>query len=94
MTLTNVTVTDPLTCRDGSSTAADRDLAPGASDGVHRTSYAVTQADIDSNGGFDDGDIDNTAEDGSGPNGRDRSVDDSEECCRQSPRLSIDKTVR
>ena len=54
-TLTGVTVKDPLTGAD----VAIGTLAPGQSETV-ATSYTVTQADFDNNGGGD-GDIDNTA---------------------------------
>ena len=55
ITLTDVTVTDPLT---GTSESVGS-LAPGATATVS-ASYAITQADLDSNGGGD-GDVDNTA---------------------------------
>ena len=55
VTLTGVTVVDPLTGQSISGVT----LAPGASQ-TYNTSYTLTQADLDSNGGGDD-DIDNTA---------------------------------
>lgn len=55
MTLTGVTIVDPLT---GLATTV-ASLAPGATHLVG-TSYTLTQADLDGNGGGD-GDIDNTA---------------------------------
>ncbi|MEM8550891.1 MAG: SdrD B-like domain-containing protein, partial [Pseudomonadota bacterium] len=70
VTLTNVTVVDPLT---GTSEVIPS-LAAGASQTFH-ADYAITQEDIDTNGGGD-GDIDNTAtadSDQTGP------VDDHEE---------------
>ena len=61
VTLTNVTVTDPLTATNTNI----GDLAPGESQTVS-TSYAITQADIDSDGTLEPdnvlaGQIDNTA---------------------------------
>src|SRR4029077_6344724 len=55
VTLTGVTVTDPLTAQNDSITT----LAPGESR-TFNSSYTLTQADLDNNGGGD-GDIDNTA---------------------------------
>ncbi|MGC1269079.1 MAG: DUF11 domain-containing protein [Croceibacterium sp.] len=55
VTLTNVTVVDPLTGQNITGVT----LAPGASQ-TYNTSYTLTQADLDNNGGGD-GDIDNTA---------------------------------
>ncbi len=47
VTLTNVTVTDPLTC--GTIIISAADGAWRRARGVHRPAYALTQADIDSN---------------------------------------------
>ena len=55
ISLTGVTVTDPLTGQDISGVS----LAPGASQSYQST-YTLTQADLDNNGGGD-GKIDNTA---------------------------------
>ncbi|NBU58211.1 MAG: DUF11 domain-containing protein [Betaproteobacteria bacterium] len=55
VTLTGVTVTDPLTGQNVTGVT----LAPGASQSYGST-YTLTQADLDNNGGGD-GDIDNTA---------------------------------
>lgn len=55
ITLTGVTVTDPLTGQDITGVT----LAPGASR-TYASTYTLTQADLDNNGGGD-GDIDNTA---------------------------------
>ena len=55
VTLTNVTVVDPLTGQNISGVT----LAPGATS-TYNTSYTLTQADLDNNGGGD-ADIDNTA---------------------------------
>jgi uncharacterized repeat protein (TIGR01451 family) len=56
VTLTNVTVTDPLT---GQNVVVGT-LAPGASSGPLPSAYTLTQADVDTKGGGDF-DIDNTA---------------------------------
>ena len=55
VTLTDVTVTDPLTGQDISGVT----LAPGASE-EYLTSYTLKQSDLDGQGGGD-GDMDNTA---------------------------------
>jgi hypothetical protein len=65
------------------------DLAPGASATVS-ASYAITQGDLDTNGGGD-GDIDNTA---TADSDQTDPVDDSEEVpLALTPSLSLDKQV-
>ena len=56
VTLTGVTVVDPLTGQNISGVT----LAPGASQ-VFNTSYTLTQADLEAGNAGGDGDIDNTA---------------------------------
>jgi conserved repeat domain len=87
VTLTDVTVTDPLTGTDVNI----GDLAPAASFTVENQTYAAQQSDIDTDGGGD-GDIDNTAaavsEQTPDP------VTDSEEVpVEGTPGLVIDKIV-
>ncbi|TFV95488.1 DUF11 domain-containing protein, partial [Algoriphagus kandeliae] len=85
VTLTNVTIVDPLTGTDVNI----GDLAPGASH-TESTSYAITQNDLDTNGGGD-GDIDNTATADSDQTGEETA---SEEVpLTQNPVLSITKTA-
>ena len=85
VTLTGVTVVDPLTGQNISGVT----LAPGASQ-VFNTSYMLTQADLDGAGNAGaDRDIDNTATADSNETGP---VDDSEEVpLVQRPGLAIDK---
>ena len=84
-TLTNVTVTDPLT---GGLLTTIASLTPGATETVP-ASYAITQADLDNNGGGD-GDIDNTA---TADSDETDPVDDSEEVpLAPAPDISLTKT--
>ncbi|MCV2891048.1 DUF11 domain-containing protein, partial [Ruegeria sp. XHP0148] len=85
-TLTNVTVVDPLT----STNHVVASLAPDEVITLEGLTYAITQADIDNNGGGD-GDIDNTA---TADSDQTDPVDDSEEVpVVQDPGLAIDKQV-
>ncbi len=85
VTLTNVTVTDPLTGQAITGVT----LAPGAT-GVYNTSYTLTQADLDRAGNAgSDGDIDNTAtadSDQTGP-----ASDSAEVPLVYDPKIAIDK---
>ena len=84
VTLTNVTVVDPLTGLNITGVT----LAPGASQ-TFDSSYTATQADIDTNGGTGDGDVDNTATADSAQTGP---VSDSEDVpIIQDPSLVVDK---
>ncbi|WP_265530809.1 DUF7507 domain-containing protein, partial [Sphingomicrobium marinum] len=84
VTLTNVTVVDPLTGNDELIAS----LAPGDSQ-TFQGSYAITQVDIDTNGGGD-GDIDNTA---TADSDQTDPTDDSEEVpVVRAPEIAIDKT--
>ncbi|TFV91845.1 DUF11 domain-containing protein, partial [Algoriphagus kandeliae] len=85
VTLTNVTVIDPLTGTDVNV----GDLAPGESETV-TASYAITQADLDNNGGGD-GDIDNTATADSDQTGSESASE--EVSLVQDPSISIDKSA-
>jgi uncharacterized repeat protein (TIGR01451 family) len=83
VTLTNVTVVDPLTGQNISGVT----LAPGDSQ-TFNTSYILTQADLDNNGGGD-GDVDNTATADSNETGP---TSDSEQVpVVYAPGLAIDK---
>ncbi|MBK8275917.1 MAG: hypothetical protein IPK92_08750 [Nitrospira sp.] len=85
VTLTGVTVVDPLT---GQNISAET-IAVGASQDFAST-YTISQADVDGNGGGD-GDIDNTAtadSDQTGP-----SSDSEVVPLNLTPALAIDKTV-
>ena len=85
VTLTNVTVVDPLTGQNISGVT----LAPGASQ-TYDTSYVLTQADLDNNGGGD-GDIDNTA---TADSSETDSVDDSAEApIAPAPSIDLEKFV-
>ncbi|WP_332820019.1 DUF7507 domain-containing protein, partial [Sphingopyxis sp.] len=85
VTLTNVTVVDPLTGQNISGVT----LAPGASQ-TYDTSYVLTQADLDNNGGGD-GDIDNTA---TADSTETDSVDDSAEApIAPAPSIDLEKFV-
>ncbi len=84
-TLDNVAVTDPLTGMSETITS----LAPGASTSF-TTSYTVTQADIDNNGGGDS-DIDNTVtavDDRAGTETATEAVD-----LEQDPSIAIEKVT-
>ncbi|MGV3512808.1 MAG: beta strand repeat-containing protein [Novosphingobium sp.] len=85
VTLTNVTVVDPLTGQNITGVT----LAPGAS-ASYATTYTLTQTDLDNRGGGDD-DIDNTAtadSDQTGP------VDDSAEApTSYAPSVDLEKYV-
>jgi uncharacterized repeat protein (TIGR01451 family) len=85
VTLTNVTVVDPLTGQNISSVT----LAPGASQ-TFNTSYTLTQADIDGAGNAgSDHDIDNTA---TADSNETPPTDDTEEVpLVYNPALAIDK---
>ncbi|MCS5492000.1 DUF7507 domain-containing protein, partial [Algoriphagus limi] len=86
VTLTNVTVSDPLL---GGSLATGVTLAPGA-DADYQGSYVILQSDVDTNGGGD-GDIDNTA---TADSDQTDPVTDSEEVpVVQDPSISIDKSA-
>ena len=84
VTLTGVTVVDPLTGQSISGVT----LAPGASQ-TYNTSYTLTQADLDNHGGGDN-DIDNTATADSNETGP---VSDSAEVplVGITPAIAIDK---
>ncbi len=85
VTLTGVTVVDPLTGQDISGVT----LAPGASQ-TFDTSYTLTQDDLDNRGGGD-GDIDNTATADSNETGP---VEDSETVpLVLNPDINIDKVT-
>jgi uncharacterized repeat protein (TIGR01451 family) len=91
VTLTNVTVTDPLT---GTNTNIG-ELAPGVSQTIS-TSYAITQADIDSNGTLEpdnvlEGQIDNTA---TADSDQTPPVSDDEDVpLEQDPDITVTKTA-
>ncbi len=85
VTLTGVTVVDPLTGQN----ISDVTLAPGASQ-VYETSYTLTQDDLDSRGGGDD-DIDNTATADS--NETDESSDSETVPLVLNPAINIDKVT-
>ncbi len=83
ITLTDVTVTDPLTGQEITGV----NLAPGESQ-EFETSYTLTQGDLDGKGGGD-GDMDNTA---TADSAQTDSVQDSAEVpLVYSPELAIDK---
>uniref|UniRef100_UPI0026050E98 DUF7507 domain-containing protein n=1 Tax=uncultured Sphingorhabdus sp. TaxID=1686106 RepID=UPI0026050E98 len=84
ITLTNVTVKDPLTGQDVTIAS----LAPGGSQS-YSTSYAITQADLDNNGGGD-ADIDNTATADSDQTGEDSAS--AEAPIEQLPAINVTKT--
>ena len=84
VTLTNVTVVDPLTGQSISGVT----LAPGATQ-TYNTSYTLTQADLDNNGGGD-GDIDNTATTDSDQTGP--ASDSAVAPIAPAPAVTIDKT--
>jgi len=86
VTLTGVTVIDPLTGQNISGVT----LAPGATT-TYNTSYTLTQADLDRAGNAgSDGDIDNTATAGSNETAP---VSDSEQVpLVYDPKLAIDKS--
>ena len=85
VTLTDVTVVDPLTGQNISGVT----LAPGASQ-TYNTSYTLTQADLDNNGGGD-GDIDNTA---TADSTQTNSVSDSAEApIAPAPSIDLEKYV-
>ena len=85
VTLTNVSVVDPLTGQNISGVT----LAPGATNS-YATSYTLTQADLDSQGGGD-GDIDNTA---TADSAQTDSVSDSAEVpLGNAPSIAVDKVT-
>lgn len=84
LTLTNVTVKDPLTGQDISGVT----LAPGESQ-TFDTQYVLQQSDLDTNGGGD-GDVDNTA---TADSDQTDPVQDSEQVMLvQRPAMVIEKT--
>src|SRR5262245_54370094 len=83
--LTGVTVTDPLTGQNISGVT----LAVGASQ-TYQTSYTITQADLDTQGGGD-GDIDNTATAGSNETGEVQASASVEVPLAYEPNIAISK---